>query len=171
MYLALAAVILPGLWVERVRWRGPFSLRRKERAVFWKRIRWALLLFGALHLLLIAFGVGLVTGALFRWADEFGVDISELLSDFLSPTQDATKIRRLMLTHVAKDALLGVSALWAGLALGRRIRRLEGKCARCAYSLRGLTEPRCPECGNPFNPADLEELAEPPPPAQDRRAE
>lgn len=27
-----------------------------------------------------------------------------------------------------------------------------GYCAQCGYSLKGLTEPRCPECGTPFNP-------------------
>ena len=28
----------------------------------------------------------------------------------------------------------------------------EGRCARCGYDLQGLTEPRCPECGTPFDP-------------------
>jgi len=28
------------------------------------------------------------------------------------------------------------------------------RCLGCGYSLRGLTEPRCPECGRPFDPAD-----------------
>jgi hypothetical protein len=27
-------------------------------------------------------------------------------------------------------------------------------CLDCGYSLRGLTEPLCPECGRPFDPAD-----------------
>jgi hypothetical protein len=26
----------------------------------------------------------------------------------------------------------------------------------CAYQLEGLTVPRCPECGMPFDPASLE---------------
>lgn len=29
-------------------------------------------------------------------------------------------------------------------------RRTMGRCTRCGYSLIGLTEPRCPECGTPF---------------------
>lgn len=29
-----------------------------------------------------------------------------------------------------------------------------GFCARCFYSLRGLAEARCPECGKSFDPAD-----------------
>jgi len=28
-------------------------------------------------------------------------------------------------------------------------------CLHCGYSLRGLTEHRCPECGNPFDPEEL----------------
>jgi hypothetical protein len=32
-----------------------------------------------------------------------------------------------------------------------------GICARCGYDLRGLTEPRCPECGTPFEKADAQE--------------
>ena len=27
-------------------------------------------------------------------------------------------------------------------------------CRGCGYNLRGLTVPRCPECGRPFDPAD-----------------
>ena len=30
----------------------------------------------------------------------------------------------------------------------------ESRCAGCGYSLRGLSEPRCPECGMPFDPKD-----------------
>ncbi len=29
-----------------------------------------------------------------------------------------------------------------------------GRCRQCGYLLRGLTEPRCPECGRPFDPED-----------------
>jgi hypothetical protein len=34
--------------------------------------------------------------------------------------------------------------------LRRRLRRRRGLCVKCGYSLRGLTEPRCPECGTGF---------------------
>ena len=30
----------------------------------------------------------------------------------------------------------------------------EPRCLRCGYFLRGLTEPRCPECGRAFHPSD-----------------
>ena len=33
----------------------------------------------------------------------------------------------------------------------RRLRRIDGShCFHCGYNLTGLTEPRCPECGTPF---------------------
>jgi hypothetical protein len=32
----------------------------------------------------------------------------------------------------------------------------EGFCTKCRYPLRGLPEPRCPECGKPFDPANPE---------------
>jgi hypothetical protein len=36
--------------------------------------------------------------------------------------------------------------------LSRRTERKEGpRCAECSYLLIGLTEPRCPECGQPFD--------------------
>lgn len=30
----------------------------------------------------------------------------------------------------------------------------DGYCRRCGYALQGLPEPRCPECGQPFDPTD-----------------
>ena len=49
-------------------------------------------------------------------------------------------------------------ALWTGTmvsllittAFVAKFRR--GHCHRCGYDLTGLTEPRCPECGQPFEP-------------------
>ena len=36
--------------------------------------------------------------------------------------------------------------------LRRRRRRRRGLCLKCGYDLRGLPEPRCPECGTPTQP-------------------
>ncbi len=41
-------------------------------------------------------------------------------------------------------------ALYRG-PLRRRWRRSRGLCLKCGYDVRLLTEPRCPECGNPFD--------------------
>jgi hypothetical protein len=40
-----------------------------------------------------------------------------------------------------------VIALLACAYLGRRGRVTETRCRKCGYILRGITEPRCPECG------------------------
>ena len=38
----------------------------------------------------------------------------------------------------------------------RRKRRKRGLCLNCGYNLKGLTEPRCPECNTPFDEHLLE---------------
>jgi hypothetical protein len=54
--------------------------------------------------------------------------------------------------------LVGIPVIflpWFALApwrwIARRRRRKRGSCVHCGYSLTGLTEPRCPECGTPFD--------------------
>lgn len=42
---------------------------------------------------------------------------------------------------------LGVRTLFLIRPLCRRWRRKHGRCIECGYSLKGLTESRCPECG------------------------
>jgi hypothetical protein len=42
-------------------------------------------------------------------------------------------------------------ASWRDAKAGRRQTRiLLGYCAECGYDLRATTDPRCPECGTPF---------------------
>jgi hypothetical protein len=54
---------------------------------------------------------------------------------------------------------LGLLSLLLGVfVVPRRIR--PGHCPACGYELRGLTEPRCPECGTPFDPKLLEETTQ-----------
>jgi hypothetical protein len=40
----------------------------------------------------------------------------------------------------------------------RRRRRRKGLCIHCGYDLRGLTETRCPECGETFEPERLPDI-------------
>jgi hypothetical protein len=40
-----------------------------------------------------------------------------------------------------------VSALDAWLTHPQKCKDIETRCRKCDYILRGLTEPRCPECG------------------------
>jgi hypothetical protein len=60
--------------------------------------------------------------------------------------------------HLASESFSLISAGWVGLAIllyaGRHILRsppTPGTCRRCGYDLRGLPEPRCPECGTSFD--------------------
>ncbi len=40
----------------------------------------------------------------------------------------------------------------------QQIRKIEqGICVVCGYDLRGQVEPRCPECGTPFDPSNMSE--------------
>lgn len=57
---------------------------------------------------------------------------------------------------------------WRVIARYRYLRHLvPGHCTECGYDLRGLPEPRCPECGTPFDPDDVDaEDEEPPLPAE-----
>ena len=40
---------------------------------------------------------------------------------------------------------------WAWRTMRTRSRLSRGLCIDCGYNLTGVTEPRCPECGQPFN--------------------
>jgi hypothetical protein len=43
-----------------------------------------------------------------------------------------------------------VVGVWVGSRYGRKHLGYDGYCRKCGYDLRGLPEPRCPECGTPF---------------------
>lgn len=45
-------------------------------------------------------------------------------------------------------------------AYHRRVAVARGECPRCEYSLRGLPEPRCPECGEQFTELEFADLKE-----------
>jgi hypothetical protein len=63
--------------------------------------------------------------------------------------------------RVRLDVVFFVFAAYPVLAfirgpLRRWRRHRKGLCLNCGYDLRGLTEPRCPECGKAFDPKLLE---------------
>ena len=52
-------------------------------------------------------------------------------------------------------SIAAVATIYPSIALAmgplrRRRRRKRNQCIHCGYSLQGLTEPRCPECGRGF---------------------
>jgi hypothetical protein len=78
--------------------------------------------------------------------------------------RDAAIQRNLVRTSVSDALRMGGTfgaltlACWIGTGIYLRRRfPVRGACRRCGYLLRGLTMPRCPECGQPFDPALLEQ--------------
>lgn len=67
---------------------------------------------------------------------------------------------------------MGPAGAWAGIVLFRRqihrslrrqlVERGVAICVGCGYDLRGQVEPRCPECGEPFDLAILSGVSPPP---------
>jgi hypothetical protein len=49
--------------------------------------------------------------------------------------------------------LLSAVLSWRALQTRPVPRADDSRCAKCGYMLCGLPEPRCPECGTPFDPA------------------
>jgi hypothetical protein len=57
-------------------------------------------------------------------------------------------------------AVFGAYPTWQLALWGRKIRRRRrGLCVYCGYDLRGLVEPRCPECGMAFDRTPLDQRA------------
>ncbi len=48
----------------------------------------------------------------------------------------------------------GIGFLFYARRARRKARILRNECLRCRYTLKGLPEARCPECGTAFNPED-----------------
>ena len=74
-----------------------------------------------------------------------------------------TTITAVSFPHWMLLSVLGILAmpLWAmALRLARRrFRHARELCVGCGYNLHGLTEPRCPECGTPFEMSSKSQAA------------
>jgi len=64
--------------------------------------------------------------------------------------------------------ILGLTALSVAIAVGLAAFLFAGgkaydpdHCSNCGYPLKGLTEPRCPECGTPFNELQIDNIIKP----------
>jgi hypothetical protein len=68
-------------------------------------------------------------------------------------------LRKLLITLLSFAAiwLISCTVLSAVVFLRNRYRPIypAGLCTVCGYDLRGLSEPRCPECGSAFDPREL----------------
>lgn len=150
-FVAVCTVGLAG-WVFMLRrvareFRTEPSISRK-RANLWRGIRF------------VAFS----SAAYATLAGGFCIAVAKLISE---AHQDAAR----WAMCGALWSLAAVFLFWSIRWIRGKIRRAQGKCVRCEYLLRGLIEPRCPECGTPFNPADLEEVSTARAEVEDRRGE
>lgn len=52
-------------------------------------------------------------------------------------------------SQIAMPTVFSIAAMlgWVLLVVLHKRRESETRCRRCGYILRGLSEPRCPECG------------------------
>lgn len=112
------------------------------------------LLDGLLGLILIV--VGLI--ARYRWA--WAIGLAHLVLPFamfglvalfnMGPLQARPAFLRADAVFLVVMVPLSIIACLRGPAI--RAFKHPGLCGRCGYPLHGLTEPRCPECGTPFDP-------------------
>jgi len=131
--MPIPAVLFVGWLVSR---RRIHSRRRQNGWCLLKLVAvgsltwlWAMLLLLGLSLTVVALGLTDRTGtpAVYCWEAYW------LLGCFCWPA-----------------VVMAVIGLQAGEAVGRM--QPMDECVYCGYSLIGLTEPRCPECGQPFPP-------------------
>ncbi len=52
-----------------------------------------------------------------------------------------------LVVFTAATGIALVASVFVALAVSRWSRERETRCRKCGYILRGITEPRCPECG------------------------
>lgn len=146
-----AGLVLLGVWAE-----GPYG--PDSFFVWWlllSRLWGLLLLLRAARLNAVAPLVTTLVGTVWfaGWFAMFarGADALEVYGPFVGLAACAS----LGLLAVAELAALtgnrGRAVLWRLLTLRPDLpQRVITECVHCGYSLRGLTEPRCPECGTPF---------------------
>jgi hypothetical protein len=163
---ALASAWLAYAWRE-----GVFSSIRGEQLKAWQKVRKTWLAFVVMGFaktgLVIAFGLAITIWR--SWERQMA--IGALMSELGRLPDERPHWVADMLSVPVTFLVWGFVSLFGWRVARKHMRRLGGQCVRCGYALRGLTEPRCPECGTPFNPADLEWLTPPSAGAEDRPGE
>jgi ABC-type Co2+ transport system permease subunit len=89
------------------------------------------------------FILAVVSGAGTTWV---GLFVASIMVDMLAPQGPLLPV--IFFVAALPVAVLGafVAAMVASTYRRRRPDR-ETRCRKCGYILRGITEPRCPECG------------------------
>ncbi len=163
---SVALIGFPLIWLGVVLRLGPLSPKRRARAGFWKLARFFLWVMAASTL----FKLTLIFVALIYGSCSIATALGQSVPSFIWDQFWRGDHLPTLTWHFGAWAAAVLVMLYAAHRLGPVVRRLEGKCARCGYLLRGLTEARCPECGTPFNASDPEQGAVPPDGPVDRSA-
>jgi hypothetical protein len=143
----------PVIWTGR----QPWSSRRRPRTELerLKERRTAALILACGFVLYAAGAVWLAVKA-YRWASSVPPVPGVRPGNTGLPGFNPWDSKLLAGSAAATLGLLAGAAatLWYYRRTGEKIRQLGGHCAICGYDLRGLPEPRCPECGTPFTPPE-----------------
>ena len=154
LWTSFGLMVVPQVWLATALRLGPLSPKRKSRALFWQGVRYTILA----TTIYVSVQVFIVTIALlYLLKSTFSMLGNQLPEYIWTGLWGRGGQGGLIGLYVAYFLGL-IAALYISYRLKLFIRRLQGRCVRCDYSLRGLEEARCPECGTPFNVADLESL-------------
>ena len=94
------------------------------------------------------------TGQFFLWPSIPGVALLYVIQGTASVRLPGIPVLTANVLMYSFAALVVAGLIEAG----RRFITLDkptGHCQKCGYNLRGLPEPRCPECSTPFDPATI----------------
>jgi hypothetical protein len=150
-WIGLTIVVGVAVWVRGQPWSRPSGPPAELRRLRQRREGSAI---GAGFLVLYAVLVGFVAVKTWRLAAMAGRKASSSggAAGLLQMQREYSMIA-LALAAVSLVLLIGAGVmvhLWRRTS--RALRGFPGQCGNCGYNLRGLPEPRCPECGTPFTP-------------------
>ena len=85
-----------------------------------------------------------------------GVLIARCFTDERLLLDSGPRFEYLVPANAVFYAVVGVLCGFLHVCFRRTPNARQLQCGQCGYSLRGLRDPRCPECGAPFDPSLLE---------------
>ena len=143
----LTIVFLCGLLLSVGLWAASFlGLRYGNRYMDIVSVRWGQFIWGNAHAYSGPIGVDVTEGMKWQW-----VGFRGFATDWRPRIFLRQRPRYLGIPLWIPAGGFAVLFAQAYLPMRRRRKRVKlGQCIECGYNLTGLPEPRCPECGQPF---------------------